>query len=105
MKDIFLTKDAVIDFGDIEISISYKGAKKIIHELNVDEIFDAINGSIGKGNITRDQIFERICDDYKEELSELLQKFWGRRSDACPLECTEHEEQIGEWEDWINSGM
>jgi len=99
------SKDIKLKFDDIEICLSYDGAKRIIYELIEDEIFDAIQSSIVKRNITRQCVFNRICDDYKDELSGLLQKFWGRKSDACPLECTEHEKQLGEWEEWILNGM
>ena len=103
MKDFYLKKDAKITFEEIEISLTYVGAKKIIGELNVDEIFDAINESIGFRSITKEEVFLRICDDYKDELTGLLQKFWGRKSDACPLECTEHEKQLGKWKEWIKT--
>lgn len=32
----------------------------------------------------------------------LLHLFWQRASDACPLEASEMDEQIKEWEEWVN---
>lgn len=36
-----------------------------------------------------------------EQLQELLNDFWQRSSDACPLDATESENQICEWKQWI----
>lgn len=37
----------------------------------------------------------------KSEITGLLNEFWQRSSDACPLECSEHEEELNEWADWV----
>ena len=44
---------------------------------------------------------EQIDAAMNVERMGLLQKFWGRTSDACPLECTEHEAQLAAWEKWV----
>jgi len=48
---------------------------------------------------------------YKEEITELLKiimpdllhDFWQRTSDACPLECSTHEEQERLFKEWVLS--
>ena len=94
-----------IELDKVDISITDDTAEKVVHQMDVDNIFDAVQVSINNNNILRSSVFERMCDDYKDELSELLRKFWDRKSDACPLEATEHENQIEEWQDWIDNGM
>lgn len=34
--------------------------------------------------------------------ADLLDEFWQRSSDACPLEATEHEKQLNEFRDFAN---
>ena len=87
------------------IILERDSAKEVVQQLSYDEIFDAIAESTSKRKFSRRGVFERFCDDYKEELGMLLQKFWGRQSDACPLEATEHENELGEWEKWVDKGI
>ncbi len=36
------------------------------------------------------------------DLKTLLFMFWNRSSDACPLEASEMDKQLNEWERWIS---
>jgi SMC interacting uncharacterized protein involved in chromosome segregation len=36
-------------------------------------------------------------------IGDLLQMFWQRSSDACPLECSEAEKQEVEFKEWVKS--
>lgn len=36
-------------------------------------------------------------------IGDLLQMFWQRSSDACPLECSEAEKQEAEFKEWVKS--
>ena len=36
-------------------------------------------------------------------IGDLLQMFWQRSSDACPLECTEAEKQESDFKEWVKS--
>ena len=36
-------------------------------------------------------------------IGDLLQMFWQRSSDACPLECGEAEKQEVEFKEWVNT--
>jgi len=36
-------------------------------------------------------------------IGDLLELFWQRSSDACPLECTEAEKQEAEFKEWVKS--
>jgi len=33
----------------------------------------------------------------------LLNLFWQRTSDACPLECSEHDKELLEFEEWVKT--
>lgn len=35
------------------------------------------------------------------DVQEMLNEFWQRSSDACPVEASEAENQICEWEQWV----
>lgn len=95
----------ILHYDECDIHVTRDKICEVITELSHDEVFDAINRAMQNCEFHRQSVFERICDDYKDELCELLQKFWERRSDACPLEAIEHEKQIEEWQDWIDAGM
>ena len=36
-----------------------------------------------------------------EDEPDLLNQFWNHRSDACPLEATEMEDQVGKFRGWV----
>jgi len=36
-----------------------------------------------------------------QDIQEMLNEFWQRSSDACPLEASEAENQVSEWEQWV----
>ena len=93
----------MIDLDKVDIAITTDTAQKVVCQMETDEIFDAIETSINNNNITRKEVFERICDDYKEELSELLRRFYNRNPDEW--EATEHENQLKEWDEWIEIGI
>ena len=92
-----------IELDKVDISITDDTAEKVVGEMEVDDIFDAIQTSINNNNILRSSVFERICDDYKDDLTELLWKFWNRKYDDW--QALYHKKQIEEWELWIENGM
>lgn len=36
-------------------------------------------------------------------IGSLLNLFWQRTSDGCPLECSEHDKECLKWEEWIKT--
>jgi len=88
--------DAIeIEIGEhIEVRIEREKVKEIASELTVDEVFDMVLYNIDKRKYTAQSVFERFVSDHPEKFKNLLHKFWNRKSDACPLECTEHESQL-----------
>lgn len=70
------------------------------------------------GEMSEDEL-QKICDDVWEikypsygdyeglylvkasDIEGMLNEFWQRSSDACPLEAGEGENQVKEWEAWV----
>lgn len=71
---------------------------KYIAEMNDMESEEFVS-EIKKLMQYKDSTVNLFAFDKKPET--LLHKFWQRKSDACPLECTEAEDQENEWENWI----
>ena len=67
-----------------------KYLKAIGHEKYVKDLEHFKDSSIGV-NVT------------DKPIGVLLQMFWKRSSDACPLECTESEKQEAEFKEWVKS--
>lgn len=47
-------------------------------------------------------VVKLLIDSYKNQ-PELLQQFWNSKSDMCPLEATEHEDQINKFKGFVLS--
>lgn len=69
----------IAEMTDSEFEVFTKEIKKLIHHRDSTVNLYAMNSD--------------PCD--------LLHKFWQRKSDACPLECTEAENQQDEFNDWV----
>lgn len=50
-----------------------------------------------------DELADRIILLFKEKSQHLLAEFWNHKSDACPLECTEMENQVVEFKEYVNN--
>lgn len=60
-------------FKEVSVAVNLNEFKEIMmNNLNVDEIFDAILEKINKNQLSSSSVFDRIQDDFKDEISELV---------------------------------
>ena len=57
--------------GNVEVSLELFN-ETIVNNLNEDQIFDILLHGFNKRKMLRSTAFERICDDYKDEIEELI---------------------------------
>ncbi len=72
---------------------------KILAEMRDDE-FDEFSEEIKKLVHHRDTSVGLYAMD--QDPANLLYKFWQRSSDACPLECSEAEDQENNFYNWVS---
>lgn len=88
-----------IKVGDNEIILNRNLKDSIIKQLSIDEIFD----SISQMKIHKSLIFNRIEDDFREEIGNLLNKFFNHKSDANKYLMAEQQEDMeNDFMDWAD---
>lgn len=101
-----------IDFkldGDVdycEITLTTRASREIVKQMIPDEIFDAIADAINEGNISKTEVLNRFFDDFKDDLSELLNRFLNTEIDSSKYLTGEEQEELeNDFSDWIYSGI
>ena len=106
LKVELYNKGLKIDIEEDAIEISIENAKSCMKQLNIDEIFDAINeaNSIVSGYIySEKEIKEKVINEYPEQFENILHEFFNRKSDSNKYLTAEQQEEIeSEFYDFIN---
>ena len=73
---------------------------KVVSEWSEDEAKDFIR-EIGRLLDLKNDTQGKWAFPKNQDPCTLLQRFWQRSSDSCPLEATEAEKQESDFEDWV----
>jgi len=106
LKVNFYNKGFKLDIEKDFFEISVENAKNATKQLNIDEIFDAINSANSdvSGYIySEKEIKEKVIDEYPEQFENLLHEFFNKKSDSNKYLTTEQQEEMeNEFYDFIN---
>jgi len=106
LKVNFYNKGFKLNIEEDFFEISVENAKNATKQLNIDEIFDAINSANSgvSGYIySEKEIKEKVIDEYPEQFENLLHEFFNHNSDSNKyLSAEQQEEMESEFYDFIN---
>jgi hypothetical protein len=82
-----------------KINLSLNKVKELVEYLEMDEIVDSMTD---KRQI--DALIERLCMDYPDKITKLLNDFFNHKSDANKyLDATQQEDLENDYEDYLTN--